>query len=112
MLKYLNSYISDFERDLNIPLMRKEADEPLIEYVKDAWRSLQVVKNIEILKFEYTERESVLDINDHMLKREKKKKKKDRHPYKFINDDRFGCLTVHVRVKILEEDRKTEKKVL
>lgn len=110
MKKYINDYVSDFEKELNIPLMNKEADMPLVEYVKDAWRSLEIVKNIKILKFEYNENESEIDINRFIFKREKKKRKKDRCDYKFVNDDRYGCLTVHIQITIEEEDQRTKEK--
>lgn len=110
MKKYLKDYVSGLEQDLNIPLMNKEADLPLVEYVMDAWRSLEIVKNIKILKFEYNEQESAIDINKHIFKREKKKKKKDRFNFKFINDDRYGCLTVYIQITLEEKDPKTEEK--
>ena len=112
MKKYLRQYVSDFEKDLNIPLMNKEADLPLVEYVKDAWRALEIVKNIKILKFEYNDMESDININKHIFKREKKKKKKDRFDFKFINDDRYGCLTVYIQITIEEVDPKTGEKTI
>lgn len=112
MKKYLKYYVSGLEEDLNIPLMNKEADLPLVEYVKDAWKSLEIVKNIKILKFEYDDTESGIDINKHIFKREKKKKKKDRFNFKFINDDRYGCLTVYIQITIEEEDPKTGEKTV
>ena len=107
MKKYLKDYVSGLEQDLNISLMNKEADLPLVEYVMDAWRSLEIVKNIKILKFEYNEQESAIDINKHIFKREKKK---DRFNFKFINDDRYGCLTVYIQITLEEKDPKTEEK--
>ena len=92
--------------------MNKEADLPLVEYVKDAWRSLEIVKNIKILKFEYNDMESDININKHIFKREKKKKKKDRFDFKFINDDRYGCLTVYIQITIEEVDPKTGEKTI
>ena len=35
MIKYIKDYVSDFEKELNIQLMTKAADRPLVEYVKD-----------------------------------------------------------------------------
>ena len=104
MLKYIGEYVSDFEKELNRPLMTKEADLPLVEYIKDVWRSLEIVKNIEILSFEWNDNEATIDINNHIFKREKKKRKKDRYNYKFINDDRCGCLTVYVEITVKEND--------
>lgn len=109
MIKYIKDYVSDFEKELNIPLMNKEADRPLVEYIEDAWRSLEIVKNIKILKFEYNDRESEIDINKYIFKREKKKKKKDRCDYKFVNDDRYACLTTHIQITVEEVDPRTKE---
>ena len=92
--------------------MRKEADRPLVEYVKDAWKSLEIVKYIKILDFEYNTRESSIDINNHIFKREKSKKKKDCYPSKFINDDRVGCLTTRIQLTITEIDPKTKQTIV
>lgn len=109
---YIKDYVSEFDKELNIPLMNKEADRPLVEYVMDAFKSLEIVKNIKILKFEYTEKESEIDINDFIFKRDKKKRKKDRVDYKFVNDDRYGCLTVHIQITVEETDQKTLEKTV
>ena len=104
MKKYIKDYVSDFEKELNIPLLYKESDRPLVEYVMDAWKSLEIVKNIKILKFEYNDKESEININKFIFKREKKKKKKDRCDYKFVNDDRYGCLTVWIQITVEENE--------
>lgn len=108
MEKYLNQYISEFEERLNVPIMNKDYDRPLVEYVMDAWKSLEILKNIKILKFEYDERESGIDINRFIFKREKKKKKKDRVDYKFVKRDRFACLTTHIEITNRELDPVTK----
>ena len=50
MKKYLTEYTKDcaFEKNLNFALMRKEADPPLVDFVKESWKSLEVVPNIKI----------------------------------------------------------------
>lgn len=91
--------------------MTKSADLPLVEYVKDAWRSLEVVKNIHIVKFEYSEDESTININKHIFKRDKKKRKKDRYDFKFVNDDRYAILTVYIQITLDEDNPDSGKKV-
>ena len=112
MKKYIKDYVSEFEKELNVSLMNKEHDRPLVEYVMDAWKSLEIVKNIQIRKFEYDDIESHIDINNHIFKRDKKKRKKERYNYKFINDDRYGKLTVYIRITLEEEDPKTKEKTV
>ena len=66
----------EFAEELNRPLMLKEADAPLVEYIKDAYRSLEIAPPIKIMGFEYSESESGVDVNRFIFKREKRKKKK------------------------------------
>ena len=108
----LTSYITNFEKELNYDLMNKSQDAPLVEYIKDTWKSLEVVPNIKIVGFDYSERESAIDINDHIFKREKKKRKKDRYQYKFIADDRCGNLTTHILIMMEETNPSTGEKVI
>lgn len=103
----LSSYTCKWEKDLNIPLMDKSNDAPLIDYVIDAWKSLEVVQQIKFVGYEYTEEESEIDINRHIFKREKRKKKKDRFDVKYTADDRVGKLTVHLEITMMEKDPET-----
>lgn len=109
MKNSLRGYVCKWEKDLNIPLMEKSNDAPLIEYIMDAWKSLEVVQQIKVKKFEYTEEESEIDINKHIFKREKKKKKKDRFDIKYTADDRVGKLTVHLEITMLEKNPETHE---
>jgi hypothetical protein len=107
MLEYLSDYVGDYEKNLNTQLMNKEADGDLVEYVVDAWKSLEVLKYIKFLGYEYNTKESEIDINRHIFKRNKKVPKKYQYDYKLINDDRVGLLTVHLLISITEKDPKT-----
>ena len=111
MIKHIKDYVSDFERDLNIPLMTKEADAPLVDYVVDSWKSLCIIQNIQFLGYEYTETESEIDINKYVFKREKKTPKKDKFDYKFVDDTRAGKLTVEMLISSVDRDPKTKKPV-
>lgn len=107
MITLIRDYPSEFEEHLNTGLMNKVDDAPLVDYVIDSWKSLQVVKSIKFIGYEYTENESSIDVNQYIFKREKKKKKKDKKDYKFIADDRFGKLTVHLEIRLKEKNPKT-----
>lgn len=107
MIEFLKDYVCEWEDQLNIPLMTKEADRSLVEYIKDCWLSLEVVKNIKVVKFEYSERESEIDINKHIFRREKHKKKKDKHGIKNVNDSRVGKLIVYLNITMEDRDRET-----
>lgn len=112
MRAYLQEYDNEWESQLNVDLMNKSADAPLYEYVLDAWKSLEMVSNIKIVKWEYNTKESSLDINKHIHKRKKNKKKKEKTEYKFVKDDRFGCLTLWISIVVPEIDPKTGVKII
>lgn len=105
----LKTYKCKWEKDLNLDLMNKSSDGSLVDYVIDAWKSLEVVQQIKFVGYEYTEEESEIDINKHIFKREKRKKKKDRHDIKYTADDRVGKLTVHLEITMLEKDTTTNE---
>lgn len=109
MKQGLKDYVCEWESELNESLINKTADAPLVDYIIDAWKSLEVVEQIKFVGYEYTEKESEIDINKHIFKREKKKKKKDRHDVKFMDDDRCGKLTVYLEITMLETDPTTGK---
>lgn len=109
MKESLKDYVCKWEKDLNIPLMDKSNDAPLVDYIIDAWKSLEVVQQIKFVGYEYTEEESSIDINKHIFKREKRKKKKDRYDIKYTADDRVGKLTVHLEITMLEKNSETNE---
>ena len=111
MIKHLQYFPSPFERDLNVSLMRKEADKPLLEFVIDAWKSLQIVEGIEFLGYDYTEKMSDFDVNKLVFKREKGKPKSKRFPRKLMEDNKVGKLTVHLKLSTFETDFKTGERI-
>ena len=104
----LSRYVNKWEKELNIPLLEKSADRPLVEYVKEAFKSLEILRPIKITGFDYTERASEIDINNYVFRRDKKKKKKERYGIKSIGDDRVGRLRVHVELALPEVNPKTK----
>lgn len=112
MLKYLKDYVTVFEKELNTSLMNKEYDKPLVDYVMDSWRSLQIIEGIEILGFDYTEKKSEIDINKYIFKRNRKVKQKERFNYKYIDDSNVGLLTVHIKLSIETKDPKLDEMVV
>ena len=111
VIKHIQYFPSPFERDLNESLMRKDADKPLLEFVIDSWKSLQILEGIEFLGYDYTEKMSDFDINRLVFKREKGKPKSQRHARKYMEDNKVGKLTVHLRLSTFETDFKTGEKI-
>lgn len=100
MRKYLGQYTSEYEKETNMEIMNKEYDRPLVEYLEDSFKSLEFMPEIKVLGFEYNSDESTIDINDFIIKRNKKRKKKDRVNYKFTADERYGSLTANIQITV------------
>jgi len=109
MKQMLKDYACKYEDQLNTAIMNKEYDDSLVSYIVDAWKSLEVVKQIKFKGYTYTEKESDIDINRHIFKREKNKKRKDKYDIKFVEDSRVGKLTVELEVTMLETDPQTNE---
>ena len=97
-------YKNKYRDQLNRKLMKKEADEPLVEYIKDAWKSLEIAPAIKIVDFKYSEIENDININKYIFKREKNKKKKEKFDVKFINDSRCGSLRTTIEITLPVKD--------
>ena len=107
MKSALRDYISEFENELNMPLIDKSTDAPLVDYIVDAWKSLEVVEQIKFDSYTFNENESEIDENKYIFKREKRKRKKDRYETKLIADSRCGLLTVYFTITMLVKDPTT-----
>lgn len=112
MIQYMKDYVTVYEKELNEDLLTKAADKPLLDYILESWYSLEVMEGIKILKWEYTEKESEIDINKYIFKRERGKKRKEKYDYKFIDDSRLGLLTVWVEIQVETKDPKLNQPVL
>ena len=53
MISLIHDYPSEFEPRLNSGLMTKDFDAPLVDYIVDSWRSLEVVPNIKFIGYEF-----------------------------------------------------------
>lgn len=100
MRRYLKDYVSEFDKQVNYAIMNKDYDRPLVEYLKEVFKSLEFMPQIKILGFDYNEDEGTIDINDFIIKRNKRKKRDERVNYKFTADERYGCLTVYVQITV------------
>lgn len=112
MLKFMKNYPSMFADSFNDAIMEKSFDRPLVEYVLDAWRSLEIVQGIKFLGYDYTEEMSDIEINDYIVKRYPKGVSKDkRYDYKFVDDTKVGLLKVYLLLTSYEMDYELGKMV-
>lgn len=110
LIDYIPDYETTFDRHLNVDLMNRIHDKPLLDCILECWYSLEVLKGIKIIKWEYTDKESEIDINKYIFKRERGKRKREKFDYKYIDDSRLGLLTVTVQIELDYVDIKDGEK--
>lgn len=100
MLKYLNSLPNDFADMLNKGIMNKEYDQPVVEYIFDAFKGLEILPNIKILGYEWVPDEDKYDMNDHIIRRNSNKNK----IIKNITETRCGVMYIDIEVSGLDKN--------
>lgn len=100
MLKYLNTIPNDYREMLNTGLMKKEYDKPLVEFIYDAFKGLEILPNIKVLGYEWVPDEDKYDINDHIIRRNTNKTK----AIKNIDESRCGVMYVNFEVSGPDKD--------
>lgn len=94
MLAYLNQLPNDYRDMLNMGIITKEYDKPLVEYVFDAFKGFEILPNIKILSYEWVPDEDKYDVNDHVVRRNTNKNK----VIKNIAETRCGVMYIHAEI--------------
>ena len=100
MLKYLNELPNEYRDKLNVGIMKKEFDKPLVEYIFDAFKGVEILPNIKILGYEWVPDEDKYDINDHVIRRNSNKNK----AIKNIAETRCGVMYIDAEVTGLDKN--------
>ena len=113
MREFIKQYQNPNEDRINYKLINREYDKPLIEYINDSAKSLEVLKNIEFIGSEFVEFESQID-NNKYEKRRKSKDKKNKQEIKYMNmeDSRVGELILKFKITFKGETEIIEKPIL
>ena len=110
MKEYYNSN-PNIDR-LNYGLINKEYDKPLIEYINDSAKSLEVIKNIQFLGSRFVEYESEIDMNKYEKRRKVDNKNKEEIKYTSIEDSRVGELILKFKITFKGKSEIIEKPIL
>ena len=86
------------EEGLNKGLMLREDDKPLVEYLVNNAKSLNIINNIEFLCYEYETDESKIDISSYITAK-KRKQDKEQYNYRHLQDTRYGELKLKFKLK-------------
>lgn len=102
MKSWISKLPNKLEKELNVSLMNKSDDDDLVEYVIEAFKSLEVEKHIKLERTVFCTKESEIDINKHIYRRTKGKRKNEKFPLKYINDTRAGRLSCYFKITLPE----------
>lgn len=110
MKEYSNSNPNN--NRLNYGLINKEYDKPLIEYINDSAKSLEVIKNIQFLGSRFVKYESEIDMNKYEKRRKVDNKNKEEIKYTSIEDSRVGELILKFKITFKGKSEIIEKPIL
>lgn len=110
MKEYSNS--NPNSNRLNYGLINKEYDKPLIEYINDSAKSLEVIKNIQFLGSRFVKYESEIDMNKYEKRRKVGNKNKEEIKYTSIEDSRVGELILKFKITFKGKSEIIEKPIL
>lgn len=113
MRKFIRNYINGNEQRFNYPLINREYDDDLVEYIIDCCRSLEVLEYIKFLGYEYITDESEINTSEYIDARSRTKpKKNDATRYMYIQDSRYAELRLSFKLECGGESKVITKKLL
>lgn len=111
MKDFIKDYNNTNEENINFDLMTRSHDADLTEYVVNTCKSLEVLKYIKFIGYEYITDETKIDINYYMSTR-KKSKKKNETKYMYLQDSRYGEMHLKFHLKCKDRSLTFIKKIL
>lgn len=111
MKDFLKQYENPNEERINYGLVDRTNDDDLIDYIVNSCKSLEVLKYIEFLGYDYVDDEKNIDLNEYITTR-KKSKKKDDTRYMHLKDSRYVELHLKFRLRCKGETDVITKKIL
>lgn len=102
MREFLSTYNMENEEKLNIGIMKREFDEPLVDYLVDAAKSMEVLSNIKFIGHEYTEDPLEIDVNNFIHTRSTSRADQEAL-YEYITINRTGQLTLKFRLSCINK---------
>ena len=88
MKRFLRQFENDEAKNINIELIKRKGEEPLITFIVDIFKSLEITNYITLLGYSVIDDESKIDFNKYITTRKKVKKKDMNVKYQYIHPDR------------------------
>ena len=115
MINYIGLYPNKHEEEFNMDFLTSAFDKPLDEYVIACMKDFETVKNIEILDYTIIEDQDEVNINNHSININYKKKNVDSIPVPknmYMLDSRYHEIQFKIKVSTNLHEKIILKRIL
>lgn len=115
MLNYIALYPNKHENEFNMDFLKSTFDTPIDEYVIACMKDFESIENIEILEYKIIEDQDEIDINNHMVNINYKKKNLDDiqiPKYKYMLESRYHEIVFKIKVSTNLHEKIIVKRIL
>ena len=112
MIKFIKGFKNINEDKLNLPLIKREIEGDLSEFVIEVFRSLETIPFIKFIDYEIEYDESNINFAKYITSRKKKKKREKNIKYHYIKPDRAYELTMTFELNVKGERKTIKKSIL
>ncbi len=112
MKKFIHTFENKMEKDLNIPLIKRQSEEDLVTCVVDIFKSLEVTRYITFVDYEVINDESKIDASKYITTRKKIKKKDANIKHQYIHPDRCIEVVLTFKIHVKDESMIVKKSIL
>lgn len=112
---YIHLYPNKNEDQFNMPFLRSENDTPIVDLIILCMKEFEAVENITILGYDIVYDQDEVDINEHNININYKKKKTDdiKIPKnKYVTESRYGEIIFRIKITTNLSERVIVKKIL
>jgi len=113
MYKFIKEYKNPNEERFNYPLINREYDDDLVNYIVDCCKSLEVLEYVKFLGYDYVTNEAEINTSEYIdAKSRTKTKKNDPTRYMYLQDSRYAELRLKFHLECNDESKNITKKLL
>lgn len=112
MRKFLKTFENPFKDRINLPLIKRELEGDLSEYVINVFKSLETIPYITFVKYTIERDESKIDYSRYITSRKRKKKKDEDVNYMYIKPDRTYEIRMLFKVTVRDKEKYIRKSIL
>ena len=112
MLHFISQFRNKEEKNMNIPLIKRESEEDLVTFVVDIYKSLEVTGFITFLGYDVEYDESKIDTSKYITTRKKIKKQDKDIKFQYIHPDRCIEVTLRFKIHVKGEEANISKSIL